>query len=30
MKEKLDLIHDKFGFKILANDKVLNFIAAKI
>jgi hypothetical protein len=30
MKEKLELIHDKFGFKIVANDKVLNFIAAKI
>ncbi len=30
LKEKLDLIHGKFGFKIVANEKVLNFIAAKI
>jgi hypothetical protein len=30
MKEKMDLIHEKFGFKILTNEKVLNFIAAKI
>lgn len=30
MKEKLETVHDSFGFNIVASDKVLNFIAAKI
>ncbi len=30
IKEKLEIIRERFGFNIITNDKVLNFIAAKI